>query len=142
MSESSSLGSVTLDITIKKAEGLAGKDWSIIKGKTSDPYVNICIGNRIVKRTTIQYKTCNPEWDESFQITVENGNDPVSLEIYDHDTLTENDPMGSVVIFPNSQNEIVESSLETKWYDIEKSNSAADATGRIQVQLGVTPVDA
>lgn len=133
---SSSLESITLDITIKKAEGLAGKDFSLLRKKTSDPFVNICVGDRIVKRTSIKYKTCEPEWNESFQITVD-GDDRVSLELYDHDQYTENDPMGNVVIFANEQTERESYSEFTKWFDLETSESDQDVTGRIEVRLGI-----
>ena len=133
---SSSLETITLDITIKKAEGLEGKDFTLLRKKTSDPYVNICVGDRIVKRTSIKYKTCDPEWNESFQITVDR-DERVSLEVFDHDQFTENDPMGSVVIFESGPSETESDSEYTKWFVIEKSEAAQDAAGRIEVKLGI-----
>ncbi|KAF7092115.1 hypothetical protein CFC21_094628 [Triticum aestivum] len=60
---------------------------------SSDPYVVIRLGQQKVK-SSIKYKTINPEWNEELTLSITNWTLPVKIEVFDHDTFTKDDTMG------------------------------------------------
>jgi hypothetical protein len=147
---SSSSSLVTLEITILRASGLAGKDRSLLSfTKTSDPFINIMVNDRIVHRTSVKNRTLEPVWNESFTLNLDDYKDynektnddaknKVWLDVLDHDVITENDSMGSVVLFEGKGDGADLATVEetTKWYEIP-ADSAENACGKIQVRMGV-----
>lgn len=64
---------------------------------TSDAYVKIKSGNSSHK-TRIVYKNLNPEWDEEFEIRVEDMSAPLHVSVWDNDILGADDLIGEVFI--------------------------------------------
>lgn len=60
---------------------------------SSDPYVVIHLGQQKVK-SSIKYKTINPEWNEELTLSITNWTLPVKIDVFDHDTFTKDDTMG------------------------------------------------
>lgn len=63
----------------------------------SDPYVIFKLPGQKVK-SKIQYETLNPVWNETFQLCVERLEDPLQVEVFDYDKLSQDDPMGHLSI--------------------------------------------
>ena len=64
---------------------------------TSDPYVKIKCGSSIHK-TRIIYKNLNPEWDEEFDILIEDMASPLHVSVWDNDLLGSDDLIGEIFI--------------------------------------------
>lgn len=125
-------------IHILKGRNLVAKDRNFIGRKTSsDPYVVVHHGPTQLGKTSIIKKTLDPEWDnEVFRVSVV----PRALEIYrtielnifDHDNLSPDDPMGTVHIrIPTTPNK-----KEMVWHTVERGegrNYCRNATGELLV---------
>ncbi|KAL5553213.1 hypothetical protein UlMin_040614 [Ulmus minor] len=83
-----------LRIRVKKGINLAVRDTI---SNTSDPYVVINMGNQKLKTKVIK-NNCNPEWNDELTLSVSNLQTPITLTVYDKDTLTEDDKMGDAEI--------------------------------------------
>ncbi|KAL1556563.1 protein C2-DOMAIN ABA-RELATED 7-like [Salvia divinorum] len=81
-----------LRIRIKRAVNLAVRDT-----RTSDPYVVIECASQKVKRR-VEKDNCNPVWNEELSILIKDINAPITISVYDHDTFTRDDRMGSAQI--------------------------------------------
>lgn len=77
-----------LRIKVKRGVNLAVRDV-----KSSDPYVIVRLGKQKLK-TRIIKKSLNPEWNEDLTLYVTDPNEPVKLQVYDHDTFSLDDKMG------------------------------------------------
>lgn len=64
--------------------------------RTSDPYVKIKVGNKIVGTTAVFRFTLAPEWKESFRIPLLHLYHNVTLELWDHDELRPHKMLGKV----------------------------------------------
>ncbi|KAL3830781.1 hypothetical protein ACJIZ3_019583 [Penstemon smallii] len=64
---------------------------------SSDPYVTISCGSLKVK-TGVVKDDCNPIWNEELTIYVKDLDSPVTLSVYDKDTFTGDDNMGTAKI--------------------------------------------
>lgn len=129
-------------IKIISGRGLVAKDRNFWGQKTtSDPYVVVHHGPNQLGKTAIIKKTLDPEWtNEVFQVSVV----PRALEVYrtielnifDHDNLSVDDPMGTVhVPIPTVQNR-----KEMRWYTVEKGEGSSycrNATGELFVMAEV-----
>ncbi|CAL5083109.1 unnamed protein product [Urochloa decumbens] len=60
---------------------------------SSDPYVVLRLDQQKVK-SSIKYRTINPEWNEELTLSITNMMHPVKIELFDHDTFTKDDGMG------------------------------------------------
>ncbi|KAL4281020.1 hypothetical protein GQ457_03G010500 [Hibiscus cannabinus] len=83
-----------LKIMVRRGINLAIRD--VVTG-TSDPYVIITMGEQKVKTRYIK-KNCNPEWNEELILSIKDLNVPISLMMFDKDTFSDDDPMGTAVI--------------------------------------------
>lgn len=83
---------VFLKINIQRGVNLAVRD--IL---TSDPYVVLKFGNQKLK-TRVMKANVNPEWNESFNLSVYDSNAPIHLCVYDKDTFSFDDKMGDADI--------------------------------------------
>ncbi|KAJ3670493.1 hypothetical protein LUZ60_010817 [Juncus effusus] len=77
-----------LKVKVVRGVNLAYRDT-----RSSDPYVVLRFGNQKVK-TSVKKKDVNPEWNEELTLSVSDATMPVKLEVFDHDTFTEDDSMG------------------------------------------------
>lgn len=93
---------VTLKVTVVEAKGLRAADFM---GK-SDPYV-ICEMQGKTKQkftTEVKYKTQNPKWNETHDLTFfssgDTAKDPILFTVYDKDRVTRDDLLGKVTLPP------------------------------------------
>ncbi|KAG6413716.1 hypothetical protein SASPL_126430 [Salvia splendens] len=77
-----------LRIRVKRGLNLAVRDV-----RSSDPYVVVRMGTQRMKTRVIR-KDVNPEWNEELTLSVTDTEQPVLVEVYDHDTLSMDDFMG------------------------------------------------
>lgn len=90
-----------LRITVFKAQNLEGMDLNFLGKKTSDPYVQIKIGQYCWKTPTVM-KTCNPEWtmDNVQDFVVYSVEQHAQIDIFDWDRIGSDDPLGSINRIP------------------------------------------
>lgn len=134
---------VTLQVRIKQGRDLVAKDTNIFgKKTTSDPYAKIYIGSTrtLLGKTKIKTKTLNPTWEQSFRKTILarslSDYKHIIVHLFDHDTMSKDDPMGTVVIpLPSMDN------LKfVNWYDVTTGDGemyCSNATGQIYVEIEI-----
>jgi len=76
-----------------KIKVVRGVNLAICDLSSSDPYVVIRLGQQKVK-SSIKYRSINPEWNEELTLSITNWTLPVKIEVFDHDTFTKDDSMG------------------------------------------------
>ena len=82
-----------LSVKVQRADGLKAAD----SNGLSDPYVKLLLGKEKHKTKTIK-KTLSPTWDETFTwkgVLYELAQQSLKLEVFDHDTWSRDDPLGS-----------------------------------------------
>lgn len=113
-----------LIVRVYRAEGLAAAD---INGK-SDPFIKMNLVNQF-HRTSTQYKTLNPEWNEMFHFQIKDINNHLDLLVYDEDRHGE-DFLGRIVIpllsIKNKQ---------MIWYQLKDKKLQSSAKGRLLLRL-------
>lgn len=140
--------SITLTVDVKEARSLVAKDRNILgKRTTSDPYVIVKSGEKVIGKSRIIHKSLFPVWNESFQhvFSFDQANAMlrnqrhkihVQLLIYDYDKIKSDDPMGSVLIHIDPLNP-----PSLQWYPVGKGMGKSyckNAKGEIQVGITVT----
>ena len=65
---------------------------------TSDPYVKFKIGNKLLYKSKTIYKNLNPQWNETFNLLIEDLFKPIQIQVFDYDRGRFDDPMGSAEI--------------------------------------------
>ncbi|CAJ1970276.1 unnamed protein product [Cylindrotheca closterium] len=144
LDEPEELDIVEVKVTIFGGRDLVAKDKNFFgKAKSSDPYVRIYHARNFIGKTQVVWKTLNPSWSRaSFTImavpSVVETHDEVICHIYDHDTLSADDSMGTVIVpIPPNFNEKVR-----KWYAVTNGsgdNYCRNATGHLDVEIVVLP---
>ncbi|XP_050374850.1 protein C2-DOMAIN ABA-RELATED 7-like [Argentina anserina] len=81
-----------LRLHIKRGINLAIRDY-----KTSDPYIIVTMGRHKLK-TRVVKKNLNPEWNEELTLSMFTLDEPILLNVYDKDHITNDDPMGDAEI--------------------------------------------
>jgi Ca2+-dependent lipid-binding protein len=135
---------VEIRVSILEGRNLVAKDKNIWgKRVTSDPYVKVYHGPNKLGKTGIVKKTLDPKWDPAsanFSIYVV----PMALDVYhniecnifDHDQLSADDPMGTCyVTIPSVLNKKI-----SGWYAVEKGEGhtyCRNATGELKVEVEV-----
>lgn len=134
-----------IEITIIVLEGrnLVPKDSSMLgKRTTSDPYVKIIHGPRLVGKTAIIKQTLDPKWRgevfrEMLYPSFLNLYKTIELSIFDNDLIGNDDPMGTVYLeLPND----LQAAKFDRWYPVEKGlgqNYCSDATGELLVEIQI-----
>lgn len=135
---------IEVKVNILEGRGLVAKDKNLFgRSTTSDPYVKIFHANNYIGKTAIVWKTLNPMWkNQRFCIAaipnVLDSYDMIECNIYDHDTLSTDDSMGTVLIpIPRRFHEKVR-----MWYPVEKGKGGdycRNATGDLHVEVEVQP---
>jgi hypothetical protein len=135
-------GHLELRIQILAGRNLVPKDMNIFGRKTrSDPYVILYHGINKMGKTSIIYKTLNPVWEnelcrspvlpEALDYCKE-----IEAHVFDHDLLSEDDPMGTVYIpIPETHNSKV-----TGWYQVENGKGpdfCKNASGELYLSIEV-----
>jgi len=114
-----------LRLCVVEAQGLDGKDWSILSKSTSDPYAVTHIGDRSFQTPT-KKGTCDPKWgDEGWaDFFIFSRFQNVSIELFDDDCLPRGDDfLGRVQDV--SIRDIVKKGNKA-WYPLTSSSSDSD----------------
>lgn len=78
---------------------IAGRDLEAMDvSGTSDPYVKIQIGNTIKEKTRTIYRNLNPEFDEDFEVSLNDMAEPMRISVWDSDLLGADDLIGELSI--------------------------------------------
>ena len=123
---------ILVEMTILKGRDLVAKDRNIVgKLTTSDPFVEVYIGNNLVGKTRVIPRTLEPFWNEQFNMVLKRDHSLVILKIWDEDTIRI-EPMGQlkVQVPPPSVDPV------TQWVDVMKE-SASKASGQIKLKFEV-----
>lgn len=115
-----------LVVRVYRAEGLASAD---INGK-SDPFIKMSLVNQF-HRTSTQYKTLNPEWNEMFHFKVYDINNSLDFMVYDEDRHGE-DFLGRVIVPLLSIK-----SKQMLWYQLKDKKLQCNAKGRILLRMDI-----
>lgn len=115
-----------LVVRVFKAEGLAAAD---INGK-SDPFIKMNLVNQF-HRTSTQYKTLNPEWNEMFHFNVYDINNVIEFLVYDEDRHGE-DFLGrfTVPLLSIKHKKMV-------WYQLKNKKLTASAKGKVLIRMDI-----
>ena len=88
-----------LTITISSAENLKKTD-GLFSSQSGDPYVKVLFDEKHVGTTKVIKKNSNPQWNEKILLKLPHNFDfsksTLSLQIYDHDTISSHDFLGQV----------------------------------------------
>jgi len=89
-----------LSVNVIKASNVDNLDESDGAGGASDPYCELVLkGNYKAETTQIIWDNANPEWNEKFQLFVDNAKDDVlKITLYDHDRFKWDEKVGQVQI--------------------------------------------
>ncbi|ORY88542.1 C2 domain-containing protein [Syncephalastrum racemosum] len=85
--EGNGAGQATVNVTLVGARNLKAMD----KSGTSDPYVRVRVGSKVLLKTKHIKKTLAPEWNESFSTRVHNRAGVLDILVKDHNTLNDVD---------------------------------------------------
>ncbi|KAG7978211.1 hypothetical protein I3843_05G073400 [Carya illinoinensis] len=129
-----------LNVKVVRALKLKKKDFL----GASDPYVKLKIteDKLLAKKTTVQYKTLNPEWNEEFSIVVK---DPqaqaLELRVYDWEQVGKHDKLGMAVV---PLKELTPDEPKVMTLDLLKNMDLNDAQneksrGQLVVELAYRP---
>eukprot|EP00736_Rhodelphis_marinus_P001976 Rmarinus@m.3465 len=84
--------SVLLFLTIHEAKDLVPMD----RSGRADPYVVIRVGRKISLKTSVKKNTLTPQWNEDFEVLVEDPTDVVEIEMFDKNRVRADAKMGTV----------------------------------------------
>lgn len=125
-----------LDVKVIGGEGLAIKDKSLFGRGSSDPYVSVYQGSKLVYKTKVLEKTLNPTWNESFKVLVpekmRQANQPLVFKILDWDLASDHDPMGEVSVGLQEMKDI------DSWFPVQLSPGTKNVSGKLHIAIKFT----
>ncbi|CAB9518671.1 Synaptotagmin-7 [Seminavis robusta] len=145
-----------LVLTVIEGKDLVPKDRALkVVGPktTSDPFVLIYLDGKQVGRSQVQARTLEPKWNETFTLFTNRSfpdaraitEEPtLLLRVMDKDSMTDDDPMGTVTI-PVSMKGLPSSSTGEQWLPLEPGDTASrfyckNVTGSLRVSLATSIV--
>ena len=127
------------ELTIVKADGLKPMDSSTFGKASSDPYCKIFLRDEAtmkkseVGKTKVMKKKLNPKWNANFAFLLTKEMSPVIIvEIFDHDMLSGDDPMGKLTIPVES---FTKNKDEPSTYAVQPMEGCEGATGTLTFRL-------
>ncbi|CAF4545659.1 unnamed protein product, partial [Rotaria sp. Silwood2] len=120
------------EICIERAKDLAAKD---ING-SSDPYVKVLYGAEEKYSTDIVLNNLNPVWNEKFTFFVHDLNIPICFNIFDHDRIGRDEPMGTTKI------NLCKLPLDTLYaatLELEDERRNDGKSGVLKISVTITP---
>jgi len=142
------MSALNIEVGLIQGRKLVPKDRTLGIGRahTSDPYVEVWLGDKHYGTTRTLKKTLDPYWNETFHISItepeqinsfyENGNNVLQFRIFDKDEHTQPDNMGVVNL--SIEPDIPSSCL---WYRVENGEGklhCRNARGELRIQISVT----
>jgi len=139
-------------VTIKEGRNLVPMDANLLGKRTSsDPFVVVFLGDSRLGKTKVIKKTLNPKWpEEASTFTTAAPKEQlvfhrfVALQVFDHDLMSSNDPMGTAYIeLPLDQLSLKEPTQLTQWLPVERGQGqyfCPEATGEVLVSLQIAPI--
>lgn len=115
-----------LIVRLYRAEGLPSAD---MNGK-SDPFIKMNLVNQF-HRSSTQYKTLNPEWNEMFHFNVYDIHNQLDFLVYDEDRHGE-DFLGRIVIPLLSIN-----NKKMIWYQLKDKKLQNPSRGRVLIRMDI-----
>ena len=112
-----------VDIRIVECKNLANKD----RFGKSDPYIKLTVAGK-TEKTVVAKNDLNPKYDAKFSFGVaDEKNASLLLEVFDKDTLTADDPMGSYTV---NLSALIKDKVSDSWYVLNGCKS-----GEIHVRI-------
>ncbi|CAI9278492.1 unnamed protein product [Lactuca saligna] len=93
-----------LRLTVNKGTNLAVRDRA---SGTSDPYVVATLDHQKTK-TKVVKDDCNPVWNDVLTLAIKDPKEPIKLTVYDKDTFSEDDNLGTANVDVNPYLECLE----------------------------------
>ncbi|KAL7606642.1 hypothetical protein Lser_V15G14977 [Lactuca serriola] len=93
-----------LRLTVNKGTNLAVRDRA---SGTSDPYVVATLDHQKTK-TKVVKDDCNPIWNDVLTLAIKDPKEPIKLTVYDKDTFSEDDNLGTSNVDVNPYLECLE----------------------------------
>lgn len=123
-----------LIIEVFEAENIIASDTNITgKQASSDPYVEVCVGDGKIRTSTLQ-KTLSPSWKDGPDfLFVYSLNQLVRVELFDDDVLTEDDQLGwikGLTVYWLCKD--MEGHPQGKWFDITNPSTGQSDAGRLK----------
>jgi len=126
----------TLTLEVVAAKGLEAMD----TGGSSDPYTIVQVGPKSngppvsffakeTRKTKVIKKNLNPEWDQSFELVVNDVNDTLKVSVWDRDLMDADDLIGETMI---PLQDVVDQEVPQKWYTLHNESRV---TG--EIMLGI-----
>ncbi|KAG1658742.1 Multiple C2 and transmembrane domain-containing protein [Nymphon striatum] len=124
-----------LDVHLRNGKGMIAMDTS----GTSDPYVKIKCGNRLLHKSKTISKTLDPWWDEIFTLPVEDVFEPLEFKVYDYDFGRKDDFMGGVKVALKDLELNKTTDLNLALTDMGKKSHGSGSLGMINVTFTLIP---
>ncbi|CAF3569475.1 unnamed protein product [Rotaria sp. Silwood1] len=120
------------EISIESAKDLAAKDMN----GSSDPYVKVLYGTEEKYETNIVLNNLNPVWNEKFTFFVHDINIPIYFNIFDHDRIGRDEPMGITKI---DLSKLPLDILYAATLELEDERRNDGKTGVLKISITITP---
>jgi len=121
-----------LHVQLIRAKDLPIMDAAMLVGKgSSDPFVTMSVYG-LTAKSTVKKKNLNPEWNESFVLTVDDPGATLLLEMYDYDLIGASDFMARVEV-PLAG--CLDKLRHTAWYGLTDEHGVALPGGKASVEL-------
>ena len=120
------------EVCVERGKDLAVKD---LNG-TSDPYVKVLYGNEEKYTTNTVLKNLNPVWNEKFTFFTHDLHVPIYFQIFDHDRIGRDEPMGSAKL------DLSKIPLDTASYsvlELENERRGDGKMGTLRVSVSLSP---
>lgn len=128
---------MVIEVAVIRATDLIAADFHFGRSNSSDPYVNVTLGE-ISYKTSMKRNTLSPVWNESFEFRLKRRQveaTPLSLEVFDDDRLTADDSLGTaelplMPLFESPRG----SEQKVQWADSMKADSTRTLADDVQLK--------
>ena len=127
-----------MKLKIIRGANLVAMDNNILTDNSSDPYCKVYVDGIWIGRTPVQHQTLNPIFGgpmSTYRITGDERKSKITVQIFDHDELKSDDPMGQVSF---SAFEVLTGGSDDEYPNVwlpVKSTDGCECSGTLQVRL-------